>query len=227
MGQSSGGGGGMGIGAAIGGIASLANLGVGLWQGAKANRMAKKLVRPTQNVQDEFLQNSRNADNMANVGMSQEQYNQGQSNIGRNMTSGLRMLGSRANPLNGVNGLVRASNDATNNLNVQDATMRQRNMLNAQNQRSILGGQKQQAWNWNSRDAYGEKLAEIQALRGSGMANVGNGINSAAQLGMVMSNGQDMSLGGGWFNGRRRMARAVSESPYVSGSPRMGSNGLV
>lgn len=204
----------IGVGAAIGGIASLINTGVGLWQGSKANKMASRLNRPTQNVQQEFLDNSAEAQNMAKVGMSQDQYNQGQSNIGRNITSGLRMLGSRANPLNGVNSLVRASNDATNNLNAQDANMRQRNMLNAMQQRSILGGQKQQAWNWNSRDAYGEKLAEIQALRGSGMANVGNGINSAAQLGMVMSNGQDMSFGGGGqddgmggYNSRRGLRR--------------------
>ncbi|HLG29940.1 MAG TPA: hypothetical protein VI387_06970, partial [Candidatus Brocadiales bacterium] len=134
-----------------------------------------------------------------------EQYNAGQVGIGRNMSSGLRMLSNRANPINGINSLVRAGNDASNNLNVQDANMRRQNMLNAQNQRSILGGQKQQAWNWNSRDNYGEQLAKIQAMKGAGMQNVGNGLNNAAQLGMVMSQGggemAGTTSGGGLFGG--------------------------
>ena len=183
------------LGAAIGGVTSLVNMGLGLWQGAKANNLQKNLKRPEQVVQDEYVQNSRAADSMARTGMSQEQYNAGQIGIGRNMSSGIRALNNRSNPINGINSLVRASNDASNNLNIQDANMRQRNMLNAQYQRSILGGQKQAAWNWNSRDNYGEQLARIQALRGSSMQNVGNGLNSAANLGMIMTQGQ--MLGGG------------------------------
>jgi hypothetical protein len=88
---------------------------------------------------------------------------------------------------------VRASNDATNNLNAEDAAARNRNTLALMQQRGILAGAKQNAWNYNYADKYSENLAKSQALRGAGTQNIAGALSDVGQAGM-------MGLGSGMFN---------------------------
>lgn len=210
------------LGALIGGAAALANIGIGIGQRAKAKRLQKRLVRPEMQVQQEFVDNAAEAENMARVGMNQQQYNNALNNIRKNSTAGLRQLGRMGKP-GGLASMVRAQNDATIGLDVKDAEMRRMNKLNSFQHKSILGGQKQAAWNWNKRDAYGEKLAEVQALKGAGMQNVGNGVNSAANLGMIMSQGRDLDLssdptmGGNFFSYNKNRSTYIGNRPQSVG----------
>lgn len=182
------------IGAAIAGGSALIQTGIGIAQGIKANRMMKRLKRPTQHVQKEFTQNAAISENMARTGLQSQQYNNSLQNINRNATAGIRALGRSTNAASGLASMMRAQNDATLNLDMQDANARQANQRMAMQQRGILGAQKHNAWQWNEQSKYGEKLAEIQALKGAGMQNVAGGLNTAAQLGIAMESAEN---GGG------------------------------
>jgi hypothetical protein len=65
----------------------------GLAQGLKGSKLAKKNIRPTYEIPQEFQQNLAIAENMGRVGLPQQQYTQGLQNIQRGQTAGLRQLG--------------------------------------------------------------------------------------------------------------------------------------
>lgn len=155
----------------------------GLFQKAKGNKLARNLVRPIQTVQNEFIENAANAENMSRVGMPTQQYNNSLNNIQRNTNAGLRM----SSRLGGGNiaSIVRAQNDATMGVDAQDANTRIANQRFAINQKGILGAQKQAAFDWNQKGSYLEKLAEAQSLKGAGTQNIGGAMNTAAQMGIM------------------------------------------
>ena len=166
------------------GIGVLGKLWSGFSQKNQANKIAKTNIRGEQTVQGEFQQNVNDAEQMARNGMPSQQYNNALNNIGRNQAGGLR-LASRKGGTSGIASILRAGNDATANLDVQDSIQKNRNMLNLLQQRSVLGSQKQAAWNWNTRDKYLEKLSQEQALRGAGNQNLAGAFSDATQVGAM------------------------------------------
>lgn len=174
------------VAAIAGGIGVLGKLWSGFSQKNQANKIAKNNPRGVQTVQSEYQQNVNDAELMAKNGMPSQQYNNALNNIGRNQAGGLR-LASRKGGTSGIASILRAGNDATANLDVQDSIQKNRNMLNLLQERRVLGGQKQAAWNWNTRDKYLENLAKEQALRGAGNQNLAGAFNDATQMGVALS----------------------------------------
>lgn len=174
--------------ALIGGIAvGAAALGKGVMgavQNHKASQIEKYNIRPTQYVQPELNQNVATAQQMAQIGLPQQQYNNQLNSINRNQAAGIQALGQSQNPTGSIASIVRAGNDANNNLNAQDAIARNRNTLALLQQRGILANAKQNAWNYNYADKYSENLAKSQALRGAASQNIGGAINSIGQAGI-------------------------------------------
>jgi len=121
---------------------------------------------------------------MAQVGLPQQQYNNQQNAILRNQAGGIQTLGRSANVGSGVASLVRASNDADNTLNAQDAAARQQNQRFYIGQNGVLGQQKLAQQQYNKFDKYTENFNRAQGLRGAANANIQNGVNGAS--GMVM-----------------------------------------
>lgn len=172
------------IGGAIVGGAALAKGIYGATQNAKASAIEKQNIRPTETVDPLYQQNVNLAQQMAQTGIPQQQYNNQLNAINRNQAGAINSLSGSANPGAGLASIVRAGNDANNNLNAQDAAARNKNTLALIQQRGILANQNHNAWNYNYADKYSENLAKSQALRGAGSQNISGALGSIGQAGM-------------------------------------------
>lgn len=182
----------------------------------KANRAAKRNIRPTYEIPKEFQQNVAIADNMARVGMPQQQYNNAINNIGRNQAGAIRQLGRSANPGAGLASMLRSSNDATMNLDAQDANARMNNQRFAFGQRGMMGQQRLAKQNWDKFGNYQEKAATIAQQLGSGKQNAFGALNDLSQLGQIgMMTGQ--------FGGKQSVAPTT---PGLNYSSWMNSNAM-
>ncbi|WP_423148628.1 hypothetical protein [Rubrolithibacter danxiaensis] len=174
------------IGAISGGASSLIGLGVGLFQRAKARRLEKKTVRPVYSTPAEVALNQKIAEKRAAQGMGTQQYANAQNNINRNVSAGLNALSTQRNGLAAVGNIVAQANDASLNLDAQDAQMQQANeaQLLAQNQN--VADYKDKEFQYNKADKYAEAMNKIAQLRGAGNASLNNGVNNLSNIGMAM-----------------------------------------
>ena len=167
-----------------GGAAVLKGLG-GVAQYIFGKKAEKNNVRPTYEIPEEFQQNLAMAKNMAQVGLPQEQYNNAMTGINRNQAGGLRVLGNSSNPAAGLASIVRAGNDATNGLNVQDANARLQNQRLVLQQNGVLGQQELAKQQYDKFDKYNEFDQKAQQLKQAGLTNAFGAVNELGQLGMI------------------------------------------
>ena len=187
-------------------IPSIAKIGQGIGQTSKGNKLAKQNIRPTYEIPKEFQQNLAIAENMAKIGLPQQEYNRAQQNFQRNQASALRQFGRMGNP-RGLAGIVRAGNDATLGLDVADAQARLSNQRNAMGFRSQIGNQQLAKQQWDKFQKFGEQADAAAALQGAGRQNTMGGLTELSQLGqMAMLNGGKMSP-----SGQGQMATGVSQ----------------
>jgi len=169
----------------------------GLFQGAKGAKLAKKNIRPTYEIPQEFQQNLSIAENMGRVGLPQQQYTQGLQNIQRGQTAGLRQIGRMGRGGN-VAGLARAGMDATLGLDIADANARMANQKAAMGYRSQIGQQRLAKQNWDRFGNYQEKAAAAEALKGAGRQNVMGAFSDLSRVGLTyMGGGESGSTGSG------------------------------
>lgn len=155
----------------------------GLGQMRKGKRLAKANKRPMYEIPGEFQQNVAEAENDARVGMSQQQYNNTLNNVNRNQAGALRMFG-KTGRAGSLASLVRAGNDATMNLDAQDAAMRATNKRFAFGQRGIMGQQRLAKQQWDKFDKYNENAQAAAALQGAGRQNAMGSLDGISKLGM-------------------------------------------
>jgi len=161
-----------------------------------ANQIDKGNPFPTENVQPEYQENVNQAQQMAQTGLPEQQYNNQLNNIQRNQAGGLMAISRSANPGANVASILRTGNDSTNTLNAQDAMMRNRNLLNLLNQRMQLAQQKDKAWDWNHQQRYLQNLAKANAYRSAGNQSINSGVSEAAGT-VTAANGAGAFSGGG------------------------------
>lgn len=178
----------------------------GIIQNNKANKLAAANKRPDYVIPQEFQDNLAMAQQMAQVGLPQQQYNNALNGISRNQAGVLAAISRSANPI-GVASVVRATNDATNNLNVADANARQNNQRLLLQQRGIMGNQQLAKQDWDKFSRYRENAQAAQALKGSGLQNIYGAVNDASSIGL-------MSLMNGSF-GSGKAAPVGQLSPVV------------
>lgn len=187
----------------------------GLFSIGKANRAARRNIRPTYQIPKEFQQNVAIAENMARVGTPQQQYNNALNNIGRNQAGALRQLGRSANPGAGLASIVRAGNDATMGIDANDARDRMNNQRFAFGQRGIMGQQKLAQQQYNKFDKYNENAVTIAQQLGSGKQNAFGMLNDLSQLGQLAMMGDQFSQG-----------QSQIPTNYSGFNPNAYSNGL-
>lgn len=163
----------------------------GISQNNKASEIEKNNVRPTYQIPDEYTQNLQIAKHMAQIGLPQQQYNNQLNAINRNQASGVQALGRSQNPTGSVASIVRAGNDASNQLNAQDSQARQQNQFGVINQNAAMGNQKLAQQQYNKFDKYTENFNQAQAYRGAANQNFNNASNSALQLGAAWLGSRD------------------------------------
>ena len=173
-----------------GGLGSLFSLGAGLFNNAKANRLDKESIRPIYQTPDEVLLNQKQAALDATHGMGGTEYNNSLNSINRNTSAGLDALTKDRNSLAGVGNLVARANDATLNLDAQDDAIQRQNKGVLYDANNNVAQYKDKEFQYNKADKYKQEQDIIAQLRGAGGANIGNGVNGLAGLGMAafMSN---------------------------------------
>lgn len=149
----------------------------GISQNSKASAIENANPYPQMGVQQEYQQNVNQAQQMAQQGMPAQQYNNQLNSIGQNQAGALQTLSRSSNPGAGLASIVRQGDQATSNLNAQDAIQKNRNLLTLLQERQSLAGQKDKAWDWNFQQKYLGNLAKSQALRQSANANISGALS--------------------------------------------------
>lgn len=193
----------------------------GLLQSRKGNKLGKNNIRPDFEIPKEFQQNLAIAENMSKTGLPQQQYNNALNNIGRNQAGALRSFGRGTNTGN-LASLLRASNDATLNLDAQDAGARMNNQRFAIGQRGQMGQLQLQKQQWEKMDKYNQQADEASALKGAGRQNTFGALNDLSSLGQLAIMGGQFGQGGG---GSSKMA-GTSSMPQFNPSQYLLGQGM-
>lgn len=159
----------------------------GAIQTGQANSIDKANIRPVEQVDPIYQQNVNTAQQMAQQGIPQEEINRQLNSINQNQAGAVSSLSNSGNPGANLASIVRAGDNATGQLNAQQAAARNKNTLALIQQRGLLVGAKQNAWNYNYADKYSEQLAKSQALRGAGMQNEAGAANSLIGAGSALA----------------------------------------
>lgn len=205
---------GIGTGALIKGV-------TGVIQNGQASDIEANNIRPNQYVDPAYQQNVNTAQNMAQQGIPQADYNNQINSINQNQGSAIAALNNSANPGANLASIVRAGNNATGDLNANDAIARNKNTLLLMQQRGLLANAKQNAFDYNYKDKYSEQLAKSQALRGAGMQNVAGAANSLIGAGTSVLGG-GMGLGSAGNGGASDWG---NPNGYIPKSNQMPMNG--
>lgn len=171
--------------AAISAGIGAASLGYGIFKGIKASHQANQIdknnPRPTYQIPDEYKQNLAMAKQMAQIGIPQQSYNNQENAINRNQSGAVSALQTSGNPV-GLAGIVRAGNDANNNLNAQDALARKQGQAGVMQANNAIANQKLNAQQYNQFDKYSENFNRSQALKSASNSDWNNAFNGAAGL---------------------------------------------
>lgn len=198
------------ISGALGAVPIVGGIVRGIGQNNKANDIEKNNARPTYQIPDEYNQNLAIANHMAQTGIPQQQYQNQLNAINRNQAAGVQALGRSQNPTGSIASIVRAGNDAANQLNAQDAMAQQNNQRFAMGQRGMLGQQRLAQQQYNKFDKYTENFNQAAALRGAANQNFNNASNGIFQLGAA---GISSGLFGGGDKSLTQPTMAGSQTP--------------
>lgn len=183
----------MALGTIIGTGANLLGSLFGLSQTARANRLERNNPLPITQVNQNILANQLQARQMAQVGLAQEQYNQALQQQQNNLSNVLSSA-SRTGRNIPVAGILRQANQATQNLNVQDAMARQTNQRLLMQQNQNLANEQLRVWNWNKAQPYLRTAQQVASMRNAGIQNIFGGIGGITQ--MALGGAYDDSDGG-------------------------------
>lgn len=173
----------------IGGATALVGAGLnvynGLHQQSQANDIKKSLKDPIYNIPNEFYQNKAIAQQMAQVGLPQQQYNNAANQINQNQAGALAAYQPGRGNLAAI---VRQGDAATNNLNAEDATARGNNQRYSLQVNKDLANQELAKQQSDVFDKYTRNYNEAAALQGAGQQNVNSGINGIVSTGLTALN---------------------------------------
>lgn len=217
-------------------IASLIGLGTSLIGGLfgrsqqkSADALERSIDRPDAQVNGNLIQNLALSEQMANIGLPQQQYINALQNIQRNQNAGLRQA-SRSAGTGSIASIVRAGNDATANLDVTDANARLQNQQLAMQNRGVLAQEENRVWDYNERQRYNEVMQRAAALRGAGNANTFGALGNVAQMaiGGVFGGQNGLNLGGlfGGGNNQRVNTQGLGGTSMGVTSPTNPFNNL-
>lgn len=189
----------------------------GIIQQDRGKKMASNNPFITESVNENIAKNAALAEQAAQVGLPQEQYNKQQEAINRNQATGIRLASRNTRPT-GISSIVRATNDAMGNLNAQDAMARQQNQRLAMQQRGALAQEQNRVWDWNNRQRYLQNARAASETIGAGRRNLFGGIQGLSQLGqLALGGGQGFQLGQGYLNNQLQNSLLTGQgmNPFV------------
>jgi hypothetical protein len=156
----------------------------GAIQKHKANKILGGLQYPTEQLPSEITQNQQAATRMAATGLPSEQYANAMKNIQRQQLMALRGAHDRRGGLGIISGIQQGTNDATLNLDTQDAQMKLANQKNLMAVNNQVAGWKSRLFNANQRGQYNQQYNYGMGLLGMGNQNLNSGIDKFASGGI-------------------------------------------
>lgn len=176
------------IGGGLAGIGSLASIGIGLFQRAKARKLEKATVRPVYKTPSEVFLNQKMAQKEASQGMDGTTYNTELNNINRTASAGLDTLSKQRNGIAGIGNLVAKTNDATLGLSAEDDAIKRANLKAYLDQNQNVADYSDKEFQYNEADKYAEIMNKIAQLRGGGNAGINSGVNGLLGMGLSLAN---------------------------------------
>lgn len=171
-----------------------------LFQGHKANQLAAQNIRPTEQVNGNFYDNQRIAQQQAQ-GLPSQVYNNQQNQIQRSESSAMSNINSRNMGVGAVGRVDQMATDQMGNLNAQNARAMVQGQGNLMHANTALAGAQQHAWNTNQMQPYQQKAAAIQALKGSSEQNAYGALNDIGSAGVMVARGNQPNHGYGQMAG--------------------------
>lgn len=153
----------------------------------KGRKLAKSNQRPTYNIPAEISKKLSAAEMDALNGLPEQQKQEFLQNMERTSNFALKNMSTRNAGLTGISSLVQNQNDANLNLLGMDAQARMNNKRYLGQVQSEMAGYKDQQFQLNQLDPYQDKAAAAQGLKGAGLQNVMNSIDSGLGLAMDKS----------------------------------------
>jgi hypothetical protein len=161
-------------------IANAGQAGLGIYQGFKANKLAKNLDRPDFEIPQEIYQNLDDAEIQALEGLPAAQKQAYLENIQRGTQTALGNISSRKGP--GFEYALQSEADQQKQLLGQDVAQRQANQANLQSQRGVMADYKNKEWE-DRMSAYTDAAQNVKDLTGASIENVvGAGQNMLGQF---------------------------------------------
>lgn len=182
----------------------------GLIQKHKGKQLLNSLVYPTEAIPTAIQENKALAENSANLGIPQEQYNNGLKNIQRQQLLSMRAGLDRHGVLGSLAGITQAGLDATGKLDAADAAARMNNQKTLIGVNNTYGNWQNKVWDNNVRQKYLRDYNYAQSLIGYGNQNEIGGLDKIA------SGAAQFGLTGG-FGGRKRGTSTSSVYDYSGG----------
>lgn len=186
-------------------IPSLIQMGQGIAQSAKANKIAKSNQRPTYSstaykIPDEIKEYVARTKAMMNTRLPGQNLMENKIDANTsNAIAGIQQSGnSSADIINSISGINGQQNDAYNNLGiagVQRYDQMQGNVNNAlltsaqykDRAYDINSGNRQAEFEYNQNQPYQARAAAASALTGAGQQNIYNGIQGASNIGTMLA----------------------------------------
>lgn len=176
---------------------SLVSMGVGALQRNAARRMEAENPFPTTEENENILRNTAIAERMSQTGLPGQEYSLAQQGLQRNLEGVLRQTQQMGGYGVNLPAILRQSNYAQQNLDVQNASARLQNQRLAMDARTKLAGEQNRVWGWNEQARYQQLAQRIASLRSAGGQNIAGGIGF---LGQMMASGVWNGFGGSQTN---------------------------
>jgi hypothetical protein len=167
----------------------------GIWQSARASRLARQNKMPEYTPDANILKNQALAERRALTGLPSEQYQLARDNINTSTAGALRSAERSGRP-GSVASILGQSTRAFSELDARNAEARQRNERTLMGANEAVAAENRTAFDWNERQVYLQNMQRIQSLRQAGMSNAVGGLSLFAQSAMTPG-----TVENSWFQG--------------------------
>lgn len=165
------------IAAAVEAATNLAKMGIGIGQNIKANTLAKRLVRPTYNIQQPVIDSYRLAERNASQGMSDAARTSYNNEADRGLTTGIDAMLRGAGNINSFSHFYDTYANDHENLTKFEDEMRMRNTGTYFNQADNMANALDKKWQVDEWAPYKDQSQYIAGLRGQSFKNITGGID--------------------------------------------------
>lgn len=178
---------GIGVGAAIGGIASLGKVAYGIVQGISANKNLKKLEknRPQRTTDENILYNQKFTGVNAGGGLGGGILNEYTNNINRTYASSINAILSGGGDINQVAELMSGTSNSFNKLMRMDAEAQLANQDKFIAANTALGNENMANWDYNVNIPFQQKYARYTQQTNAGAQNINTGIEGLGKAALA------------------------------------------